>query len=447
MQETRRGWAVRQVVREILVKHLDSIKSASQVSPTCLWGEVIEVRKKPAPQVLLRDKKNAGQRILATLPGHVPLPSVGDMVCVEGVLQAKLDEGTCSVSLRFEGESIVENKGPSARIRAQRKALDEIEQRYPARPKIDRAIRKIAVVSSERSKGRGDFEKILEGRIKYGLNTIFVPVSLQDAGSIAEGIRKAGRSGADMVVVTRGGGSVSELCLFDEPVVAEALASLSQPALVGVGHAGDEVEAHRFAAYKASTPSEAAAMVARLYYDHLETRPPARPAPTALPPAPLLFEAKRPTNSIALAPNSTASPQRAATQIATTRSRAPSLSRILVTVVIMAVAIAAGWTVGASLFNRMVEEDPTGMHAGRETTSAAPNKTEGQPKVPRVPGAQQRTRKSQTNSTTKSPSAVQGIKPAPTAEKAESTPSAGANQHAPSLQPNPGFPLPQNQPE
>ncbi len=149
--------------------------------------------------------------------------------------------------------------------------LGEVKARCSSPRRVTGPVRKVALVSSERSKGRKDFEEVLRSRLRRlkeheRPEYSFVHVNLQNAASIAGGIREAGMSDADLVAVVRGGGSNSDLDPFNEPVVAEALASLRQPALVAVGHSGDKVEAYKFAGHGTNTPSEAASLVAYLFH-------------------------------------------------------------------------------------------------------------------------------------------------------------------------------------
>lgn len=415
MEEAKRYWAVRQVVSEVLEKQLvPAAKGMLLEEPTCLWGEVIEVREYPTPRVHVRDKETAEQRIWVILPANASMPGEGDMICVEGTLKSTLDEGSCSVSLHFEGQSIIENKGLSARIRAQRKALDEIEARKPVPRQLTGPINRVVVVSSEWSKGRNDFKEILHQKVKYGLGCTLMHVRLQDASSIAAGIRDAGRSGADMVIVTRGGGPKWQLSLFAEPVVAEALAALSQPALVAVGHVGDEVEAHRFAAYRANTPSEAAAIVARLYYDNREPR--ASEQPWSPPSSPGLATVST-TASLTLAP--TPRPEGRSRDVFAIPKRPRFWARLFASLrsalrtaagfAVMAGIFVAGWK-GAPLWDKLLMANRMGMSTGPAAMAPAGQTGTQQP----IASAQKRPGKEQNSASKRPLSGAQGASGTPT---------------------------------
>lgn len=231
----------------------------------CLWGEVVQVRHSK-PQLWLRDRENSNQRLWVSLPdGQEPIEE-GHMLGVEGTLSIHVDEEEGALALHLDGHRLVKNWGYSKRIKDQRRALDDIAALCDGPPPtLKSAFTKIALVSSENSKGRQDFEKVLREKVKYNLAIERFFVSLMDADSIADGIRRAGESDADLLVITRGGGS-SELQLFSEPIVVRALAQLSKPAAVAIGHVSDSVASERFVAYAWGTPSQAAYEIARLFY-------------------------------------------------------------------------------------------------------------------------------------------------------------------------------------
>ena len=82
------------------------------------------------------------------------------------------------------------------------------------------------------------------------------------APEIVEALERIGREGScDVVIVTRGGGSVEDLWAFNEESVARAIAACPIPVVSAVGHEIDVTIADLVADQRAATPSAAAEMV------------------------------------------------------------------------------------------------------------------------------------------------------------------------------------------
>jgi exodeoxyribonuclease VII large subunit len=88
------------------------------------------------------------------------------------------------------------------------------------------------------------------------------PTPVQGEGAadqIARTLRLAdARQECDLLILTRGGGSLEDLWSFNEEVVARALAAIETPVIVGVGHEIDFTIADFVADVRAPTPSGAA---------------------------------------------------------------------------------------------------------------------------------------------------------------------------------------------
>ncbi len=92
------------------------------------------------------------------------------------------------------------------------------------------------------------------------------PVPVQGEGAaaaIAHAITQADQTGADLLIVARGGGSLEDLWAFNEEAVARAIARCSTPIISAVGHETDVTLADFVADLRAPTPSLAAEEVAR----------------------------------------------------------------------------------------------------------------------------------------------------------------------------------------
>lgn len=131
----------------------------------------------------------------------------------------------------------------------------------PARKKpIPAFPRSVALVTSPTGAAVQDMIHIARRR-HPGIQLILVPVLVQGdqaAPSIVQGLRRAAMTGADTIIVGRGGGSLEDLWPFNEEPVARAIAECPVPVISAVGHETDVTIADFAADLRAPTPSAAA---------------------------------------------------------------------------------------------------------------------------------------------------------------------------------------------
>jgi exodeoxyribonuclease VII large subunit len=122
--------------------------------------------------------------------------------------------------------------------------------------------RRIAVVTSPTGAAIRDFLQVLSRRWR-GVEVLLFPARVQGdcaSGEIVEAIRQANRTQPrpDVLVLTRGGGSLEDLWCFNEEPVIRAIAASRVPTVSAVGHEIDVTLADLVADVRALTPSEAA---------------------------------------------------------------------------------------------------------------------------------------------------------------------------------------------
>jgi exodeoxyribonuclease VII large subunit len=132
------------------------------------------------------------------------------------------------------------------------------------------AIRRIAVLSSEQSAGYQDFiHTLTENLHAYSFDIQLFPVMVQGEGNadtlvkrLVEIYESGGRF--DVVVLVRGGGSQTDLLLFDAYSLVRAIARFPMPVLTGLGHLKDVSLADMVAHSALKTPTK----VAEFIIDH-----------------------------------------------------------------------------------------------------------------------------------------------------------------------------------
>ncbi len=163
---------------------------------------------------------------------------------------------------------IIQPKGHGdlqAKFEALKKKLDD-EGLFDSEKKkpIPTFARTIGVVTSPTGAALQDILNVLRRRAPW-VRVIIQPVRVQGDGSgdeIAAGIREFSESPdlpeIDLLLVTRGGGSIEDLWAFNEETVARAIASCPIPVMTGVGHEIDFTIADFVADRREPTPSAAA---------------------------------------------------------------------------------------------------------------------------------------------------------------------------------------------
>lgn len=126
---------------------------------------------------------------------------------------------------------------------------------------------RIGLITAKNSRAYGDFIKVLSHRMG-GLKIFLYPVNVQGKDSV-ELITRAFNyfndklSNLDAIALVRGGGSLEDLQSFNDERVARAIFSSKAPVICGVGHEDDLTIADLVSDVRASTPSNAAELLAR----------------------------------------------------------------------------------------------------------------------------------------------------------------------------------------
>jgi exodeoxyribonuclease VII large subunit len=278
MPENESIFTVSELIRMV------NVELGSRYDQVAVEGEVTNFTRSGAGHCYFTIKDGSAQLqvvLFATQARSVKFRiEQGIAVVVRGRLNIYAQRGTFqlnAVAVDPVGVGALQLAFEQLKERLEKEGLFAPERKRP----IPMLPQQIAIVTSPTGAAIRDILHVLERRFE-GLSLQIYPVRVQGneaAGEIAEAIRNLSRwRQHDVVIVTRGGGSLEDLWPFNEEIVARAIAECPIPTISGVGHEIDFTIADFVADLRAPTPSAAAEIVVRakdeirLQIDHAVSR-------------------------------------------------------------------------------------------------------------------------------------------------------------------------------
>ena len=155
------------------------------------------------------------------------------------------------------GEGLLRQQVEELARKLREEGLFDEERKKP----IPSFPRRIGVVTSPSGAAIRDVLSVLKRRCP-SIPVVLYPVPVQGktaAGEIAEMLKLADRrSECDLLILTRGGGSLEDLMAFNDEQLARTIAGLSIPVISAIGHEIDTSISDHVADRRAATPSAAA---------------------------------------------------------------------------------------------------------------------------------------------------------------------------------------------
>ena len=228
-------------------------------------GEISNARRPPSGHFYFTLKDNRAQIKAVLFKNQLPWlkfrPEDGIKVICQGRISTYEPRGEYQIIIEY-----LEPKGYGALQLAfeqlKKKLMDE-GLFYKKRP-LPCLPRHIAVVTSPVGAAIRDFLRILL-KSSQNIAVRIYPVKVQGEGAaeqIAEAIYDLNRMNwADIIVLTRGGGSLEDLWAFNEEIVARAIYASKIPVISAVGHEVDFTISDMVADLRAPTPSAAAEII------------------------------------------------------------------------------------------------------------------------------------------------------------------------------------------
>src|SRR5947209_2997469 len=200
------------------------------------------------------------------LPPRQPLLD-GTQVQVYGTVTVFEARGQYQLNVQIlqpRGVGVLQAKFEALKRKLQAEGLFAPERKRSL-PKFPR---RIGIVTSPSGAAIRDMLNVLRRRAPW-LQILISPVRVQGTGAaqeIAVAIRELATSNeafapVDLIVVTRGGGSIEDLWEFNEEIVARAIFNSGVPVVSAVGHEIDFTICDFVADLRAPTPSAAAELI------------------------------------------------------------------------------------------------------------------------------------------------------------------------------------------
>src|SRR5437016_1793385 len=200
------------------------------------------------------------------LPPRQPLLD-GAQVQVYGTVTVFEARGQYQLNVQIiqqRGVGVIQAKFEALKRKLQAEGLFAPERKRPL-PKVPG---RIGIVTSPSGAAIRDMLNVLRRRAPW-LQILINPVRVQGTGAaqeIAVAIRELATPNEawrplDLIVVTRGGGSIEDLWEFNEEIVARTIADVNVPIVSAVGHEIDFTICDFVADLRAPTPSAAAELI------------------------------------------------------------------------------------------------------------------------------------------------------------------------------------------
>ena len=245
------------------------VKSILEGSFPMLWveGEISNLAKPASGHFYFSLKDSKAQVRCAMFRGRNNLlkfkPENGMQVMIyarAGLFEGRGEFQLIADRMELAGEGALQLAYEQLKKKLDQEGLfdPDIKKDLPAFPKT------VGVVTSPTGAAIKDILSVLKRRFP-ALNVIVYPTPVQGdtaSHSIARMIMLADeRKECDVLIVSRGGGSLEDLWSFNEEVVARAIHDCDIPVVVGVGHEIDFTISDFVADVRAPTPSAAAELI------------------------------------------------------------------------------------------------------------------------------------------------------------------------------------------
>ena len=263
IEETRKVFSVAELteqIRRLLEK---------QIGQVWVSGEVTNFRAQSSGHIYFTLKDANAQIACVLFRGedipHRDLISDGQKILLQGDLTVYEVRGQYQLivhAVELQGIGALQVAFEKLKQKLTAEGLFALERKRPL-PKFPQ---RLGLVTSPTGAAIRDVLHVVERR-NPALEIILAPCRVQGDGAareIAAAIRLLNEYGAgklDLILITRGGGSLEDLWAFNEEIVARAIFESAIPIVSAIGHETDFTIADFVADVRAATPSAAAEII------------------------------------------------------------------------------------------------------------------------------------------------------------------------------------------
>jgi exodeoxyribonuclease VII large subunit len=245
------------------------VKALIEQGISRIWveGEISNLSRPGSGHIYLTLKDDSAQVSAAWFQQRQRGPAIGfkngDRVLAYGLVSIYEARGNYQLIIEHlepAGEGVLKRRYDALKLKLAEEGLfdEDRKQRLPALPK------QIGIITSPTGAAVRDILTILKRRFP-AVPVIVYPAAVQgDAapGELVDALATAiRRAECDVLILTRGGGSLEDLWAFNDEPLARAIAACPLPVVSAVGHEVDFTIADFVADVRAPTPSGAAEIV------------------------------------------------------------------------------------------------------------------------------------------------------------------------------------------
>ncbi len=265
-----RSYTVKEFTEEI-----KSILTATYDTLISISGEISDISCSSAGHYYFRLKELGTVLNVAYFKNYSSvknafIPKHGDKVVVIGMVNLYEADGSYKFLARkiiFSSDGDLYKQFTDSKNRLELEGLfsDDRKKILPSN------IGRIAVATSLQAAALKDFLSTIK-RFNAKLEIDIFSIPVQGVQSVFEVIKVLDKieqlsENYDILVITRGGGSLDDLSIFNDESLARKVSSMSVPVISAIGHERDYLILDFVADVRASTPTAAAEIVANIYVE------------------------------------------------------------------------------------------------------------------------------------------------------------------------------------